>query len=177
MANFGLLNGAFEIGRQVAGTSPLAEFAKTLTGRAQELGLIREKAQIESAEKLRMAGPIAGAEAAAKFPYQEKLLQTKAANQPIKSLSGEGSGKLALARVGESSVQAARGLLFPSGTPESFRKDLATWSTNPISRATGWGGPKKDLQRVYSNLKRAYLAKIRIESGAAIPQSEINREI
>ena len=66
---------AFQIGQSLSGTSPLADFAKAMNARAQELGMLRQKARIETDEKIRAAGPIATAEA-----------QAKSAANPFKSL-------------------------------------------------------------------------------------------
>lgn len=183
-----------EWGQSLQTTSGLSSFVKGLTERATALGLVRAEAQIQTDEKIRSAGPIAEAEAAAKAKYPDpwiKMMQDKmasgdddyyvdsvnASGPTFKSLSGlssEGGGRFGLTSSGVRQIGQAKQILFPDGTPKSFRRDLAG-----RMQGSAWGATigSRDAQDLEFLLGRAIAAQTRAETGAAMPESEVKKAV
>ena len=162
---------SFQIGSQLRGPSALGQFAMSLTQHILQQSQVRQEARIKGEEDIRTQKTLLPMKTAA----AKELIQAKSQMQPFKSLSGEGSTKLSLATAGEKAAQNAKALLFPQGGAESFQRGLSSGASNPFIRSIGWPGVDKgQAQRVYSNLKRAYKAQLRLESGAAITDKELD---
>ena len=165
---------AFQIGTQLRGPSALGQVAMALTQRAMQMSQFREEARFKGEEEFKLQERLLPL----KTEAARSLIQEKAKAQPFKPLSGEGAAKFTLASVGEKAAETVSSILFPGGTAEAYRGGLASAAANPILRTFGVPGKstKGEAQRVYNNLKRAYKNKLRIESGAAIPEQELERE-
>ena len=164
---------AFQIGSQLRGPTALGQFAQGLTKHLMSQMELRQQARIKGEEEFKLQERL--------IPLKTKgaveVARARSAAQPFKPLSSEGSGRFALARMGAQEARRAEQFLFPGGTPESFQRGLATGATNPIARAWGLGfGKPEDLQGTYHSVYNAYYNKIRIESGAAVPDKEIERQ-
>ena len=171
---------AFQIGTQLRGPSAMGQMAMGLTQHLMSQMTLRQEARIKGEEEFKLQERLIPLKTeAARSLIQEKA---KTASKFPKPLSAEGASKFALARAGERATQGARNVLFPGGTAESFRADISQAAKNPLARA--WGGwvqglpkvSKKDAQLAYDRIKQAYKSQIRIESGAAIPEPEVERE-
>lgn len=97
-----------------------------------------------------------------------------------KGLSIETGGKLAMVQQAKQDIGEVRTMLFPDGTPKSFKRGLATMSNLPGSRAPLVGAiiPQampfhESGQKIYSRLQNAVAAKLRVETGAQANPSEV----
>jgi hypothetical protein len=104
-----------------------------------------------------------------------------------KGLSVETGGKLAMVIGGLKDLKEVRNMLFPDGTPQSFKRGLATVSNIPLSRAPilgavipeslpdspFWRNASEKGQGIYSRLQNAVAAKLRVETGAQANPSEV----
>ena len=100
--------------------------------------------------------------------------------QEKKGLSIETGGKLAMVKQAKNDIEEVRQMLFPDGTPNSFKRGLATASNLPGSRAPLIGAIVPQAlpfheggQKVYSRLQNAVAAKLRVETGAQANPSEV----
>lgn len=86
-----------------------------------------------------------------------------------KGLPGETAGKLAMATSAVRDLEQATNLLFPNGTDKPLDAAALTESKIPVI-----GGLNPKAERFRSYLKNAIAAKLRVETGAAATQSEVN---
>jgi hypothetical protein len=111
--------------------------------------------------------------------YDEKPKAGEPGGTP-KGLSIETGGKLAMVKQAKGDIQEVRKMLFPDGTPKSFKRGLATASNIPGSRAPIIGAiiPQalpfhEGAQKIYSRLQNAVAAKLRVETGAQANPAEV----
>lgn len=183
---------AFQTGASLRGPSALGQMAMTLTQSLMRMQEARQTSRFETEEKIRSAGPIAEAEAEAKAKAQRKYppaLPTGAGDmflsgasvgpegttttfKTLAGLSAEGGGRFGLVTSGLRQIGQAKRILFPSGGPESMRRDLlGRIQTAPFGGSLG----SKDAQDLEFLVSRAIEAQLRSESGAAVPEQEVKR--
>ena len=156
---------AFQIGAQLGqGQSTLGHMVRTIVGQfgAQQEAQRKIQTEVQTQKAL--------------IPFRtgaaKELLQEKARLFPPqpKALAGDTAGRLSLSSQGEKFAQRAKGLLFPSGTPESFDNTLMGLARSRIGRT--FSGK---AQEVEFYVKRAIDAQLRSETGAAVSPGELDR--
>lgn len=192
---------AFQVGSQLRGPTALGQFAQGLTQRLLSLSEKRQGLRMETDEKIRAAGPIAEAEARAKAKYPDPwtkmagdMMEGGQGNQgnkdyfvdsfssagpTFKSVSGiasESAGRYSMFDEGSRQAPRARKALFPTGRPESLRRDLLRavqfrqfgGTAIPFDPA----GTNSAAQQLDYQLERLAESQLRMETGAAAPTPE-----
>lgn len=113
--------------------------------------------------------PITGE--ATDFTNINEIKQKNIADKQSKGLSIETGGKLAMVNQAKKDIQGVRDILFPDGTPQSFRPGVAGLSNLPF---IGPAPYNEDAQKVFSRLHNALAAKLRVETGAQANPSEVD---
>ncbi|MFA6067513.1 MAG: hypothetical protein WC810_02930 [Janthinobacterium sp.] len=139
------------------------------------------------------SGNISGVSASRPPTDEERIQRSRAAGVEIiggkmtikqpteaKGLSIETGGKLAMVKQAKIDIKEARQMLFPDGTPKSFKRGRAFASNLPGGRAPIIGAvipqamPFNEMgQKIYSRLQNAVAAKLRVETGAAATPQEV----
>uniref|UniRef100_A0A6M3M1G0 Uncharacterized protein n=1 Tax=viral metagenome TaxID=1070528 RepID=A0A6M3M1G0_9ZZZZ len=110
--------------------------------------------------------------------YQKEKAQVLGeAKQKVEEgkISSEQAGRYVLAKTAIDDIESAKKILFPTGKPESFRRDLAALSDMPF---IGGAAPfSKEGQLLYSRLKSSVAAKVLLGTGVAARPEEVEAQI
>lgn len=141
-------------------------------------GTGQTRALLEREEALRTGKAMtAAATTAAKTATELKYLPAKKEIEKMAErdiVSGENVGRVVLANTAVKDIEQAKNILFPTGKPESFRRDVIIKSKLPI---TGGTMPfDKESQEVSSRLRNAIAAKVLLQTGVAARPEEVDNQ-
>ena len=170
----------------------MGQMAMGLTQHLMSQMTLRQEARLETEEKIRAAGPIAEAEAAAKAKYDPwtKMVSSMVERQgqggqgdfyvdtvspsgptlkQVSGLASESAGRYSMFDEGQRQAQRARSTLFPNNDTTQFNRGLIT-----RLQFRDWGATmgSADAQKLDYMFERLAEAQLRMETGAAAPTPE-----
>lgn len=154
-----------------AGTIAMREGSQAATPRMQKVGVTPDGKTVSFHPTLAYNVVEGSTE-----PYRGEILPFIDPADRGTEIPGGEAGRAALAfQSGEVSLPGAKAILFPDGTPQSFRADVALKARLPF-----YGGPlpkDTDAQNLYRFLFDSTAAKILIQTGVAARPEEVQAEI